>query len=85
MLKQGVAVTPYGVSIGKPVVAVVRVVIAPDGTLAGGGIEHSTGNAALDGAAVYAVETSRFEPAIRDCKPVQATYVYLITFPVTRR
>lgn len=50
---------PYGVSLGKPVVAVVRVVIAPDGTLARGGIEHSTGNAALDGAAVCAVETSR--------------------------
>lgn len=71
---------PRGYYPSKPVTVVVQVTIAPDGTIAGGHVTQSGGNAAFDGSAVQAVEESRFAPKLVDCKAVEGTYLFKVTF-----
>jgi TonB family protein len=71
---------PRGYYPPQPVTVVVQVTIAPDGTIAGGRVVQSAGNAAFDGSAVRSVEESTFAPKLVDCKPVEGTYLFKVTF-----
>ncbi|HKU66206.1 MAG TPA: M56 family metallopeptidase [Candidatus Baltobacteraceae bacterium] len=53
--------------------------ISPAGKVVGARIAHSSGNARLDSGAIAAVKNSSFAPAIRNCKPVQGNYLFLLT------
>jgi TonB family protein len=73
-------VYPRGHYTNKRVEVVLRIQIAPDGTIDGGGVATSSGDAAFDGAAIQAAELSRFEPKVADCHPVAGTYLFKVTF-----
>lgn len=74
------AVYPRGHYTNKPVPVVVKIDITTDGTIDGGGVVKSSGDAAFDGAAIEAAELSRFEPKVVNCHPVAATYLFKVTF-----
>lgn len=57
-----------------------KIDLMPDGTLAGAGIARSSGNPALDQAALRATRESSFAPAIQSCSPVGGSYVYIVDF-----
>jgi protein TonB len=60
--------------------ATVVVTISPSGSLVSATIGQSTGNTAMDNAAVAAARQSTYAPKIVDCQAVQGTYNFKVTF-----
>jgi len=61
-------------------VAAVRLNIGPDGGLIATELVKSTGNKALDQAALNAAENSIYAPGIVNCRPVAGHYIFKVTF-----
>jgi TonB family protein len=55
----------------------VDVAVSPTGAVTSAKVAHSSGNAALDRAAVKLAKESGYEPAMRNCKPVAGTYLFM--------
>lgn len=58
----------------------VRVDVASDGSVRSSRINKSSGNRALDDAALAAAAKSTYLPKIVNCKTVDGTYDYIVTF-----
>lgn len=71
---------PRGYYSSKPVTVAVQVTIGPDGTITGGHVAQSSGVTAFDASAVQSVEESTFAPKLVNCKPVEGTYLFRVTF-----
>lgn len=61
-------------------VAAVQLTIGPDGGLTSTELVMSTGNKALDQAALDAAENSIYAPKIVNCRPVAGRYLFKVTF-----
>lgn len=61
-------------------VAAVKLTIAPDGGLASAELVMSTGNKALDQAALDAADNSIYAPKIVNCRPAAGQYLFKVTF-----
>ncbi len=57
----------------------VDVAVSSKGTVTSAKIAKSSGNAALDRAAMKMAEESAYEPAMRDCKPVAGMYLFMFS------
>ena len=55
------------------------VAVSPKGAVTSAKIAKSSGNTALDRAAVKMAEESAYEPAMRDCKPVAGMYLFMFS------
>ena len=58
----------------------VKIDLTADGTLSSASIIRSSGNQALDQAALRATRESSFAPAVQSCSPVGGSYVYVVDF-----
>ncbi len=61
---------------------IVRVTIGPDASLLDAAIDESSGNAALDAAALAAARASLYTAPLRDGKPVTAQYLIVYEFKI---
>jgi protein TonB len=61
-------------------VATVSVQLDQSGQVTGAGVTQSTGNSSLDLVAVQMARDARYSPALRDCKPIPATYAFSVKF-----
>jgi TonB family protein len=60
--------------------ATVKVLIGPDGSVQNAMIYRSSGNTALDNAAVTAAKAATYSPKVVNCQP--AAGVYLLRLPL---
>jgi TonB family protein len=60
--------------------ASVQVNLSATGAVLSATIAKSTGNAALDQAALLAAKQSTYKPEIKDCVPVAGAYLYRVDF-----
>jgi len=60
--------------------AVVRVTVAANGTVSDTVLTTSTGNSALDAAAVQAARAATYSPKVVDCRAVAGIYLFKVTF-----
>jgi TonB family protein len=58
----------------------VAVTVSPTGTMESARIVQSTGNFALDQAALMAARQSTYSPKVVDCQPVTGDYLFMVTF-----
>ncbi len=63
----------------------VRVLVNTAGKVLDAEIAQSSGNAALDQAALQAAPHNRFKPAVKDGKPVATKIVYKVTYAVAQK
>ncbi len=73
-------VYPLSLRLESPEMAVVRVTVGADGTLADAQIIKSTGNATLDQSAVQAAKQSAYAPKVQECKGIAAQYLMKFLF-----
>lgn len=65
---------------GRELTAIVRVTVAPDGSVRDATLSQSTGNSNLDAAALQAAMQSRFSPKMVNCHAVEGDYLFKTTF-----
>ena len=70
---------------GESGTVMLRVTIGPDGVPGGIALAHSSGSRALDRAAMGAVRSWRFTPAMRDGQPVAATVQIPVAYNLDER
>lgn len=73
-------VAPPNVRVDRMTFAELAVVIGPSGSLQNVRVMRSSGNSALDAAALDAARRSRFSPKVVNCAPVTGQYLFRITF-----
>jgi periplasmic protein TonB len=73
-------IAPDARASGTSGVAVVTVALDAGGQVTGAGVSQSSGNSSLDIVAVAMARDARYSPALRDCKPVAATYAFSVKF-----
>lgn len=60
--------------------AAVAVTLAPDGSVVAYAIAESSGNSALDRAALQMASSARYTPKIVACKAVAGSYLFRVKF-----
>ena len=63
-----------------PVVVIVKLTLSPSASVLSTSIISSSGNSAIDQAALLAARQSSYSPKIEDCKPVEGSYSFRASF-----
>ena len=58
----------------------VKVTVGPSGNLIGASVYKSSGNMAIDQAALRAARESNYSPKLVDCQPTQGDYLFRADF-----
>lgn len=74
------AIVPSGIRVDRTTFVDLTVVIGPDGSLQSVRVTRSSGNSALDAAAMDAARRSRFSPKILNCAAVTGQYLFRVSF-----
>jgi TonB family protein len=82
VVSQGSPPMPDDVTGAKPgkATAIVRVIVAANGTVSGTTLTASTGNPNLDATALQAARQSTYSPKVVDCRAVAGDYIFKVTF-----
>src|SRR6185437_10715025 len=71
---------PDGKTLHGQRVSLVKVSVSATGHVSGTSVYKSSGDAALDHAAIVAAMASTYQPAIKDCKAVTGSYLFRVEF-----
>lgn len=63
-----------------PVTVIVKITLSPAASVEGSSVLQSSGNMAIDQAALLAARQSSYAPKLTDCKPVEGTYSFRANF-----
>ena len=76
-------VPPIAAAMRQSGTAYVRIDLDANGTVRETSIVKSSGTPHLDRAALQAAQQSKFQPEVRDCRPVGGEYIFVVDFPAS--